>query len=58
MRLEDWYALTERDEERKLRRKLNSFGHKALCVAMGALEAFVLLFAFAALVAFLAALCA
>ena len=58
MRLEDWYALTERDEERELRRKLGSFSHKACCAAVAALQALGVVFAFASLALLLAALSA
>ena len=58
MRLEDWYALTERDEERELRRTLGSFSHKACCAAVAALHALGVVFAFASLALILAALCA
>lgn len=58
MRLEDWYALTERDEERELRRKLGSFSNKACCAAVAALQALGVVIAFASLALLLAALCA
>ena len=58
MRLEDWYALTERDEERELRRRLGSLSHKACCAALAALQALGVVFAFASLALLMAALCA
>ena len=58
MRLEDWYALTEREEERALRKRLGGLSHKAACAAYGALQALGLAFAFAAVAALLTVLCA
>ena len=58
MRLNDWYALTEREDERALRERLGSWRNKALCAAMGVLQVLGLLFAFVSFAVFLAALCA
>lgn len=58
MRLDDWYALTERDEERELRRKLGSFSHKACRAAVAAFQALGVVFAFAAVAALVTVLCA
>lgn len=58
MRLKDWYALTEREDERALRERLGSWSHKAACAVYGALKALGVVFAFAAIAALVTVLCA
>ena len=48
----------EREEERALRERLGSWRHKAACVALGAIQALGVVFAFVAIVALVTVLCA